>query len=65
MGKGRIILFIAEVILTVCTLQAQNIVLNSSTHNTTQYTCSGYLYDNSMNGTYAANQDRHITILAQ
>lgn len=62
MGKGRIILFIAEVILTVCTLQAQNIVLNSSTHNTTQHTCSGYLYDNSMNGTYAANQDRHVTI---
>ena len=62
MGKGRIILFIAEVILTICTLQAQNIVLNSSTHNTIQYTCSGYLYDNSMSGAYSANQDRWVTI---
>ncbi len=62
MGKGRIILFIAEVILTICTLQAQNIVLNSSTHNTVQYTCSGYLYDNSMSGAYSASQDRWVTI---
>ena len=62
MGKCRIILFIAEVILTICTLQAQNIVLNSSTHNTVQYTCSGYLYDNSMSGAYSANQDRWVTI---
>ena len=62
MGKGRIILFIAEVILTICTLQAQNIVLNSSTHNTIQYTCSGYLYDNSMSGAYSASQDRWVTI---
>lgn len=46
-------------------LQAQDILLNSSNHNTTKYICGGYLYDNSKTGNYAANQDRWITICPQ
>ena len=49
--------------LAVCgKVSAQEYLLNNTNHNKTKNTCSGYLYDNSKNGNYEANQDRWITI---
>ena len=60
----KIILFCVSVfMLAVCgKVSAQEYLLNNTNHNKTKNTCSGYLYDNSKNGNYEANQDRWITI---
>ena len=60
----KIILFCVSVFMfAVCgKVSAQEYLLNNTNHNKTKNTCSGYLYDNSKNGNYEANQDRWITI---
>ena len=60
----KIILFCVSVfMLAVCgKVSAQEYLLNNTNHNKTKNTCSGYLYDNSKNGNYEANQDRWVTI---
>ena len=55
--------FVSILLIAVCgKVSAQEYLLNNTNHNKTKNTCSGYLYDNSKNGNYEANQDRWITI---
>lgn len=64
MNKKNTVLFLMSVFMFALaqTAQAQDILLNSSNHNKTKNTCSGYLYDNSKTGNYEPNQDRWVTI---
>ncbi len=41
---------------------AQEILLNATNHDKTRSYCSGYVYDNSKTGNYAASQDRWVTL---
>ena len=60
----RVALIIVSVLMLSFsqTAFAQLYSLNSSNHNKTKNTCSGYVYDDNANGDYSNNQDRWMTL---